>query len=231
MKGWCLTTCIYVGCNDPYTEHIAPYTQPLFRAYCEKWNMTYEPFYATLNETTEFRGFVPTTGTEIVYASIPHRQQLLERYDGVVYLDLDAIIVDGDKDLCAMVTDEKPIGMIDGLSAAVQVLKSCDITKTFLETVWAMRHEFKRYQWAEEGAFKKLLGWDWVYEHDRSGAHFLGDTEWTKYLTLLTEALCHANDVTNFDVVACNPGGVWPLGKRIGIVQGLSRTSNLYQGG
>lgn len=225
---WVLTTCVKTG-PDFYTENILPITGPLFAAYANRWEIAYDPHPVTDEDIAEFVGHIPTRGTEPVYASIPHRRALLDQYEGVLYLDEDAVLLHGDRNICLDVTDEKPIGMIDGLTGAIQVLKSTPKAKEFLDTVWDLRHAFKRLQWAEEGAMKMLMGWDHVYEHNTKGAVFLGDTEWTPYLTLLQWALFHPLDpnIPPGPWLAMNPGGCWPLGRRLEIVREYAGRSSL----
>lgn len=228
MRNWVLTTSIRYS-PDFYTDHILPITGPLFAAYADTWEMTYDPHMVSDAALSEFVGHIPTTGTEPVYASIPHRRRLLDSFDGVVYFDEDAVILRGDRDICLEVSDEKPIGMMDGLCGALQVLKSTPETKEFLDLVWDLRHAFKRIQWAEEGAMKHLLGWDHVYENNRKRSAFLGETEWTSRLNLLPFSLLHPLDEEAADGpwFAMNPGGIWPRERRLEIIKQYAAMSTV----
>lgn len=216
---WVITTCVKEP-PDPYTDHILPITGPLFAEYAERWGMDYDPHVVTKADVAEFVGHIPTRGTEPVYASIPHRRALLDSYEGVLYLDEDVVITNPHRTFHRQVTDLQPIGMVDGLTGAIQVLRSGILAKHFLDRVWDMRHEFKRQHWAEEAAMKSLMGWDHDFAHG-DPAKFLGDTDWTKHLVLLSRAMRHPlnPEMTGDQWFAMNPGGIWPFGRRLEIVR------------
>lgn len=223
MKGWVLTTCVKRP-PDPYTECILPLTGPLFRDYAADWGLAFDPHIVTEDDVAEFKGVIRTRGTEAVYGSWLHRRVLLDEYEGVVYMDEDCVILNPGRDLCLEVTDEKPFGFIDGLCTAVMVMKSCDKTRELMDLTWDMRHEFKHYQWCEEGAIKKLMGWDWIYENNTAGAAYLGPTEWTPYLNLMQWVMTHPldPDAPLGPWMISTPGGVHPFSRRLQLVTELA---------
>lgn len=226
---WVLTTCVKTS-PDYYTDNILPVTGPLFSAYATRWGMDYDPHVVTDEDIAEFVGHIPTRGTEPVYASFPHRRRLLDAYDGVLYMDEDAVILNGERDICREVTDRQPIGMVYNLTGALQVLRSTPKSKEFLDMVWDMRHAFRDSQWAEEGAMKYLMGWEHVYRGKGHESEQLHETEWTPELVIL-EYGCKHPEYPNHRVrgpwFAMNPGGVWPLEKRLSYVKEYAAKSTL----
>jgi hypothetical protein len=220
-KGWALHTVLRPA-GDPYTDRIWPITRPTHELYADVWGMKYDPFTVWPEDEAWMNGTVAANlGTQCVYASWPWRQRLLDDYDGFVYIDEDAPFLNHHRDLCMEVTEEHPIGMARGLTGALMVVKSTPETRQFLQLVWDMRHELKGEQWAEEGAVKKLLGWDHVWDPGKREADFKGGTEWTPRLRLLEWALVHPLDslAPRGPWLAMNPGGVHPIEHRIKLIE------------
>jgi hypothetical protein len=217
---WALTTVISARPGDQYTERIAPITEPLFRAYAKRWGMDYCPCFVSPGETAWLVGTIAgNLGTAVVYASIPWRRHLLDRYEGIVYIDLDAVIVNPEQDVRIHVTPERPVAMPKGLTGAVQVLLSCDATKKMLDCCWEERFVWYHQQWAEEGFFKEWFGWDWDYSHG-DPAKFLGETDHTDELNEVPWLCGHPFDPEIPDHPwAINPGGIHPFQRRLDIVK------------
>jgi hypothetical protein len=228
MKNWVLTTCVRES-PDPYTDRIWPITAPTHAKYASRWGMLYDPHRVERHEEAWMNGTIAAAlGTSPVYTAWPHRQELLERYDGVIYIDADAPFLNYHWDLCTAVSDEKPIGMVGDLTGALMVIKSTPESREFCQLVWDMREQIKWAQWAEEGAIKKLMGWEHIWDPRKPGADFIGPTEWTPKLNIIPGALFHPGDLTTpaADWLACNPGGVHPIENRIALIEAAIKGEN-----
>ncbi len=219
---WALTTVVKV-LPDPYTENIWPLTRPLFEQYADRQGLDFVPTLVTHAACSWMDGTIAgNLGTSAVYASFPARRALLDDYEGVIYLDQDAVILDMDRDLTKEVTPAQPVGMVPGLTGALQVLLSGRYTKELIDWVWAKRENWMTLQWAEEGAFKYRFGW----EHDYSRgdpAQFVHETPDTARLHLIQFGLRHPLD-TNAPpgrYFASNPAGVQPLSRRLEVMYPL----------
>ena len=220
MRGWALTTTV---CEPPdrYYDNIWPLTNPLFEAYAKRWEMDYRPKIITRSEYGIFSnvGTAPH-GTASVYASIPFRRQLLNEYDGVVFMDVDNVIVDGSQDICEAVTPERPISTEPNCNCAVMVLLSTPKTKEILDHIWNQREKFRHYQWLEQGAYMQLMGFDPNYPGDNQPPVYLGDTEWTP----LRADLPAGWNASPFHPLpdplrSLHPGGMQPFERRLEVVK------------
>src|SRR5579872_6362384 len=100
-------------------------------------------------------------------------------------------------------------------------MKSCELTKAFLDTIWAMREKYRRYQWLEQAAFIHLLGWDPEYPGDYQEPRWLGYTAWTHYHRPLDEKWNHGPNSTQPDQAPhfLHPFGVQPYSRRLDLVR------------
>jgi hypothetical protein len=222
VRNWALTNVIYDRPGDPYTRHVLPITQPLFEAYAARHEMDYVPIHVSWDEAHSHGFQIPTVGTECLYASWPHRIALMERYDGVVYMDADAVILRYDEDICATVSDERPIGLIDCCNTAIMPIKTTPESLGFMSLVWSMREEYGKKHWAEEGACKLLLGRPYLYPGDGQPAEtWRAYSHWAERLSVL-------DDGWNFHPSAqdhvstrriMQPGGIWPFERRLAIIK------------
>ena len=188
--------------------------------------MDYVPMHMTTEQVAAQRIFPPTRGTEICAASLPRRREMLDNYDGYVYLDLDAAIVRGDEDIRQFATWAKPISMIDLCNGAVVVVKSTRVSKLFYDTMWRDVDRWRNHFWAEEAGWKEMLGRPFIYPG--AGAPdetWRKETPWSRYLNVLpVEWNCHPGDVVKGIIPAAevritNPGGVWPFSTRLKMVR------------
>ena len=104
------------------------------------------------------------------WSKIPILRDLLERYESVLWLDADLVIVDGREDVPA--TDF--MALVDHAghmpNTGVWLLRSSDRTRAFLDAVWA-QEDLIDHRWWENAAVCRLLeddaaGWsaatDWL---------------------------------------------------------------------
>jgi hypothetical protein len=95
------------------------------------------------------------------WSKIPILRELLERYETVVWLDSDLVIVDPRDDLprpgfMALVEHTTKEGRMP--NSGVWVLRSGEATRRFLDEVWA-QDDLVDHQWWENAAICRLLGY------------------------------------------------------------------------
>ena len=228
MRDWALTSVV---CEPPdrYADEIVPLTWPLMERYAERHEMDWEPHVVTRAEYGIFAnvGTAPH-GTASVYASIPHRRQLLDRYDGVVFFDCDNVITPAgmEHDICECVSDEQPLATEPACNCAVMVLKSCDKTRELLDVIWAARGYWRHQQWLEQGAYMQLMGYDGHYPGDFKPPVWVGPTEWTPLLADLPAGWnAHPLHPLPDPLLSLHPGGIQPLERRMDYVREYARRS------
>ena len=230
MKGWVLTSVV---CESPdkYADEIVPLTWPLMERYAEKHEMDWCPKVITRAEYGIFAnvGTAPH-GTASVYASIPHRRQLLETHEGVAFFDSDTVILDSTYDICEEVDAAHPISTEPNCNAATMVLLNCEKTREMLRLIWDQRHGFKHYQWLEQAAYMDLMGFDPKYPGDNLPPVYLGDTEWTPLRANLSPGWnAHPlHPEPPGGVWSMHPGGVQPFARRVSMVKEAVLRSDLY---
>lgn len=95
------------------------------------------------------------------WSKVPILRDLLERYDKVVWLDSDLVIVDPredlpDPDLMALVEHTTKEGRMP--NSGVWVLRGSEDARLFLDTVWA-QEDLIDHRWWENAAICRLLGY------------------------------------------------------------------------
>lgn len=220
MKNWVLHTAL---CDGRFADEVFPLTDPLFAAYANRWEMDYVVHRVSETELSEFRGHSPAPrGTETLYANIPFWRTLLDHYEGVVFMDADAVIVDASEDICRTVSESAPFGCVEctaeaerpdvvGLNTGVVVTASTIDTCRLLDEVWNQRETFKRAQWLEQAAFMSLLG----YNHSYPNCSFVAETEFTPLLTKLDWRWNAMPSREVADPFIRHPAGVQPFEKRM----------------
>ena len=222
VKGFCLTSVV---CESPdrYADQVVPLTWPLMERYAQQWEMDWEPKVITRAEYGIFAnvGTAPH-GTAAVYASIPHRLELLKRYDGVVFFDADTVLQPAalDHDICTEVSDDQPIGTEPACNCATMVLKSCPKTVEMLNLIWDVRHGFKHYQWLEQAAYMELMGFDPKYPGDMTPPVWLGPTDWTPLRADINRGWnAHPLHELPDPLLSLHPGGIQPFERRLEMVK------------
>lgn len=162
--------------------------------YCEFW---YDDF-----DEARWPGIVhgrlPTwpmdrSKTSPCWLKIPAIAQMLEKYDLVVYLDNDCVILDQGKDIAEELPAEKWLAMHDATTAegcgpnvGVVVCRSAPAARKFWREAWDI-DAWKTAKWTDNGQVMHLLGYttapplkkirDTEYT---PGYHILGE-EWNNY--------------------------------------------------
>ncbi len=220
MNGFALTTSIVA--DTPYWDAIWPLTEPLFRAYADRWEMDFEPHFMSPHDPDlhYFDTSPAPRGTGVVYAGIPHRRDLLDRYKGYVFLDSDAVIMDDSYDICREVDEDVPMAAAGDFNGAVQVYRSSHTAKIFHDEVWLSRHYWRTQQWLEQGCMMDMMGWDGRYPGDNQPAEWMGETEWTPYWTQLSGRWnAHWAHPQAVRPLIWHPGGMQPFSERLRCVR------------
>jgi hypothetical protein len=131
--------------------------------------------------------------TSPCWLKIPAIAQMLERFDLVVYLDNDCVILDHSKDIAEELPADKWLAMHDattgegcGPNVGVVVCRSLPIARKFWREAWDI-DAWKTAKWTDNGQVMSLLGYttapplmkvrDTEYT---DGYHVLGE-EWNGY--------------------------------------------------
>lgn len=111
---------------------------------------------------------------------------LLPLYEGVLWIDADAIIVDGRPDIrrelssCSVHIVTHSYNGLHVLNTGVMALRRTAKAQSFLEAIWE-QVEFVEHPWWENAAAMKLLG----YDPDK-GLEYYGPTEWSPHVGSLS---------------------------------------------
>jgi hypothetical protein len=100
------------------------------------------------------------------WMKVPILRRLVERYELVVWLDADVVIVDGRVDIASELDDEHFLFLAEHSkedsqmpNAGVIMLRSGEQAAGFLDTLWAM-DRYVDHQWWENAAICELLGYE-----------------------------------------------------------------------
>lgn len=100
------------------------------------------------------------------WSKIPILRELLERYETVVWLDSDLVIVDPRPDLGSLLPLDRFLGLVEhetkeGVmpNSGVLVLRAGAPAREFLDQVWA-QEDLIEHQWWENAAICRLLGYE-----------------------------------------------------------------------
>ena len=228
MRDWALTSVV---CEPPdrYADEVTPLTWPLMEQYAARHEMAWRPKVITRAEYGDFagKGTAPH-GTASVYASLPHRMELLDTFEGVVFFDADTVVMPAalDHDICEAVTPEQPISTEPGCNCATMVLLSGHITKTLLSTIWSKRSKYCHYQWLEQAAYMDLMGFDGRYPGDFKPPVWLGETAWSPLRAELPAGWnAHPLHPLPDPLLSLHPGGIQPFEDRMDYVREYARRS------
>jgi hypothetical protein len=93
-------------------------------------------------------------------------RDLIERYETVVWLDSDLVLVDGRADIARELEAGYFLYLVEHAyndervpNTGVMVLRSGEMAARFLDDAWAL-DEHVEHEWAEQGAIMELLGYN-----------------------------------------------------------------------
>ncbi len=109
---------------------------------------------------------LPDTSRAPMWAKVVALQRLQERYDALVWLDADLMVVDPRRDVLDELAPGTFLGLVEhrlrdggvGLNTGVMVLRTGSECTAFLDAVWA-QDEFADVLWHEQSAMSRLLGY------------------------------------------------------------------------
>jgi hypothetical protein len=214
MRGFALTSVVVAG--SVYERDIIPLTWPLMEAYAGRHEMAWEPLTVTEAELAEFNDSPAPHGTAADYVSVQHRIKLCDRFNGQVFLDADAVIVDPTFDICREVNWNVPICAVWFPHEVIYnfgvVVGRGPLFRAWLEAIWAQRHRYGKTQWLEQQAGNVLGGlsnmssrWNWGPR---------------------SEPLPKQTDPAYEQPLIFHPAGVQPYADRLALVQYWERQAN-----
>lgn len=123
------------------------------------------------------------TDRNSAWAKVPLLRDLLRRYEVVFWVDADAIILDGTRDVADELDPETFQGFVfhpSGPNTGVWLLRAGDRSQRFLEAVWNADLRDDHLGWWENSAVLKTLGYglEWPPKKERQ-------TEWDAYTVAL----------------------------------------------
>lgn len=129
---------------------------------------------------------VPDCGRPAPWSKIPMLRDLAARYELVVWIDADAVIVDPAADIASALQPGKVLHLVEHVvrgeprpNTGVMVLRGGEEAIRFLDEVWALEHHID-HPWWENAAVCELLG----YAVDPPAR--LGPTHWRERTALLS---------------------------------------------
>lgn len=161
-------------------EELLEIVRPTFEAYATRHG------YDFVFETGSLDPTRPAPWSKIVLI-----QRLLRSYDLVLWIDADAVIVDGSIDIADALPKRATFGLVahetpegpEIPNSGVVLIRSSRKARRFLDRVWG-RTEFMNHKWWENAAILELLGYTLEppvtlvrAERDREMFHFL-DPRW-----------------------------------------------------
>ncbi len=110
-------------------------------------------------------GEVPDTGRPAPWAKIPMLRGLAARYELVIWIDADAVIVDRETDIATALRDDCFLHLVEHVvhgeprpNTGVMALRGGEETIAFLDAVWELER-YRDHRWWENAAVCELLGY------------------------------------------------------------------------
>ena len=104
-------------------------------------------------------------GRPVGWGKLAVIRELLDRYDELVWVDADAVVIDGREDICRSLSLPRPVGLVfhryDGLEVpnlGVIAIRSTGWTRALVEALW--RGGFEDHPWMDNAALLPLLGYE-----------------------------------------------------------------------
>jgi len=174
-----------------------------FKRYSEKWGYDFLPLWYGDLTVSRWPGLITgreprwkhdPSRTHPYWLKIPAIIETLEKYDYVVYMDSDCLILDDSKDIVNELPEDKSFALAEVagwggkvVSTAVSVSRASEMGLAFWREAWTTEAYQRNKGWADNASVAYLLGWSlnapWVH-YDGSpyypSFHDLG-TEWNAY--------------------------------------------------
>lgn len=99
------------------------------------------------------------------WAKVELLMELLERYELVVWIDADAVIVDPSRDIASALPAERQLGLVRHVrgrslvpNTGVMVLRSGELTRRLMASLWRATHLLE-HPWWDNAALAEALGY------------------------------------------------------------------------
>jgi len=187
--------CVASYYTDNY-QYIADIVVPEYQKYCSKHN------YDCIVENITSQKF----DRHPVWYKIPLIQKLLNDYDVILYIDVDAVITRLDIKLESLIEDDKYLYIakdFNGINAGVMLLKSSNWLKTFFDQVWTIDVHNPIY--AQHGIAPQDV-WHCTLTEQLAIISLLEKYR-DKYVKWMPQKLLNAYVHSNYNVT--NPEGEW----------------------
>jgi hypothetical protein len=129
-------------------------SRPTFADYARRHG--YELITSTENDTAR----------PPAWAKVPMLREAVDTYELVLWIDADAVIVDGGRDITAELEPERDLALVrhrrgDDLipNTGVMVLRGGDFARELLDALWASKR-FVQHPWWENAALLAAFGYD-----------------------------------------------------------------------
>jgi hypothetical protein len=133
--------------NEPYMS-MSDMTFPFIENYCVKRGFDCERYDLTESER------------EPVFMKIPLILGDLKKYDYVVWVDSDAIIINTEFDVRDLVSSGRDLYISKdfyGVNAGVMVWRKCGFSENMLNRIWNSYNQYRNHVWKEKKALIDLL--------------------------------------------------------------------------
>ena len=172
-----------------------------FRAYAKKHGYDFKPMWYDDVDVKRWPGLISGreprwehdhSRTHPYWLKIPCIIETLEKYDVVVLMDSDCLILDDSVDIASVVHRSIALAEVDGwggkvVSSAVSVTHRSEVSQMFWNDAWSCDAYLENTGWADNANIAYLLGWSlnapWHrVRESKYMPHFhdLG-TEWNAY--------------------------------------------------
>jgi galactosyl transferase GMA12/MNN10 family len=108
------------------------------------------------------------------WAKVPMLREAVDDYERVLWIDADAVIVDGESDIAAELEPERDLALVRHRrgdesipNTGVMLMRGGDFARELLDALWASKR-FVHHPWWENAALLDLFGYDLPGELDPS---------------------------------------------------------------
>ena len=129
-------------------------SEPTFRAYAERHG------YELLTSTAAPSARPPA------WAKVPLLREALDRFDLVLWIDADAVIVDAGRDIADELDGDRALALVQHRhgdaaipNTGVMLLRSGELCRSLLDDMWAAKR-YVHHPWWENAALLDALGYD-----------------------------------------------------------------------
>jgi len=163
--------------RDPYFMGMSDITFPIISEYALKNGFACEKYDVTDGER------------EPVFMKIPLILNNLKKYDYVLWIDSDAIVINSNFDLKKLIASGRNLYIsedFNGINAGVMLWRKCEFSEKILGKIWDLYDEYKNHVWKEQEALRNLID-----------SNYLSAREMTEYVP---QKILNAYDYSLFNM-------------------------------